>query len=227
MAGYKLKLSVRGARPALTRTVMVPDTYTLADLHGLILRAMGWSDFHLHEFEVGYRTIAPEGSELMNVDPDLTEERVHLSDIRGEAFEYIYDFGDDWHVKVSWLKGDGSYDKPCATYIKGTGADPPEDCGGVYAYNRIVEAASDPEDPEHERIVEMFGCMRYDPDEVAYRVRPCRIPGSSSRAAACYRCLRRSSVRPASRRRTSARRAAGSTAPWPSTRGSGCWSSWA
>jgi Plasmid pRiA4b ORF-3-like protein len=50
-----LKVTLRGAKPAIWRRLLVPSTMTLGDLHLAIQAAMGWEDCHLHAFEIDGR----------------------------------------------------------------------------------------------------------------------------------------------------------------------------
>jgi hypothetical protein len=46
--------------------------------------------------------------------------------------------------------------------LKGKGACPPEDCGGIYGYYGLLEALQNPDDPEHEEMLEWVG-GEFDP----------------------------------------------------------------
>jgi hypothetical protein len=48
--------------------------------------------------------------------------------------------------------------------IKGKGACPPEDVGGVWGYYNFLEALRDPDHPEHEMYLEWIG-DEFDPQE--------------------------------------------------------------
>jgi hypothetical protein len=50
---FQLKIALAGIRPPVWRRVLVPGEMTLADLHDVVQVAMGWTDTHLHEFEIG------------------------------------------------------------------------------------------------------------------------------------------------------------------------------
>jgi hypothetical protein len=49
---YKFKITLRESKPPIWRRIQVPKTYTFWDLHVAIQDSMGWSDYHLHEFEI-------------------------------------------------------------------------------------------------------------------------------------------------------------------------------
>lgn len=123
----QLRIELAGIKPLIWRQVVVPETITLARLHRAIQAVMGWTDSHLHEFEIAeqrYRVPDPYDSFGL---PVVSEARVTLRKSLGgmASFRYMYDFGDDWIHKVKVEKV-GPPDI-CATPIYLGGADwPPE-----------------------------------------------------------------------------------------------------
>ena len=60
---YQLKVQLRNVRPPIWRRLLVPGDITLAELHEVIQTAIGWTNTHLHEFEidrVSYRDPDPD-----------------------------------------------------------------------------------------------------------------------------------------------------------------------
>ena len=49
---YQFKITLQETKPPIWRRIQVPETYTFWDLHIAIQDAMGWNDYHLHEFDV-------------------------------------------------------------------------------------------------------------------------------------------------------------------------------
>jgi len=47
---YQFKITLKGTKPPIWRRIQVPETYSFWDLHVAIQDAMGWEDYHLHEF---------------------------------------------------------------------------------------------------------------------------------------------------------------------------------
>jgi len=124
------------AWPAIWRRLLVPASITLADLHEVLQAAMGWTDSHLHEFQVGEVVFGdPEVYEWGLSSPFQDERKMRLSGVLkkpGSELTYIYDFGDDWahKVVVEQIVAAG----PAATSpkcIDGYGKCPPEDSGGI------------------------------------------------------------------------------------------------
>ena len=165
---YQLKITLRGFRPPIWRRVLVPGMFTLPKLHQVIQIAMGWSDSHLHHFLVdGIYYSAPIYPDR---DWEDTEMKIRagsrwdrLRPTRKRKFMYEYDFGDGWEHEIVVEKV--LLPEPGATYpqcVKGKGACPPEDVGGVWGYANFLEAIRDPKHSEHQMYVEWIG-GEFDP----------------------------------------------------------------
>lgn len=48
----QFKITLKHIKPPIWRRILVPETYTFRDLHVAIQDAMGWTDSHLHEFQI-------------------------------------------------------------------------------------------------------------------------------------------------------------------------------
>lgn len=168
---YQLKITLLESKPPIWRRLRVRGDITLAQLHDIIQVAMGWTDSHLHVFEVG-KTCFGEPSEEDPV-PVHDEKDASLAEIiPGESFkfDYEYDFGDTWRhrilvekiVEPEELKSSepGSFYAEC---VGGRRACPPEDVGGVWGYENFLKAIRDPKHPEHEQYVEWIG-GEFDPE---------------------------------------------------------------
>lgn len=92
---YQLKISLDDVRPPIWRRVQTPASTSLPKLHQIVQRAMGWTNSHLHAFNVGTTTY---GDPHPDLDDWMVNERgVRLSQIApGEKSKvrYEYDFGD-------------------------------------------------------------------------------------------------------------------------------------
>lgn len=162
---YRLKVTLKGAKPPIWRRVEVAGDLTLYDLHNVIQIAMGWYDAHLHQFIVGDEFYGMAEDDL---DMDIEDENKVTLDSLGlrekSKFQYQYDFGDDWMHEILVEKilprvPDGAY----PVCLKGKGACPPEDVGGVWGYADFLEIIQDPEHPEHEETLEWIG-EEFKPD---------------------------------------------------------------
>ena len=163
---YQIKISLRGIRPPIWRRLEVFSDTTLEKLHLIIQLAMGWGNYHLHQFTIG-------GEEYGQSDPDNDfevndERKVKLYQVvPGEKFKfsYEYDFGDYWEHTVLVEKilpvEKGKQYPNCA---KGKRACPPEDVGGVWGYADFLETIKDVNHSEHEDMLEWVG-GEFDPEE--------------------------------------------------------------
>ena len=64
---YQFKITLEELDPPIWRRIQVPETYSFWDLHVAIQDAMGWTDSHLHQFEM---TSPKTGSEVEIGIPD-------------------------------------------------------------------------------------------------------------------------------------------------------------
>jgi hypothetical protein len=168
---FQFKITLLDTKPSIWRRIQVQDC-TLDKLHEHIQTAMGWTNSHLHQFEIkGQRYGDPEllddaFDDFECVDSTTTRvtEIVPKSGKRF-AFQYEYDFGDGWEHEVL-CEGRPPID-PKAKYplcLEGERACPPEDCGGVWGYVDFLEAIRNPKHEEHESMMEWIGGA-FNPDE--------------------------------------------------------------
>lgn len=166
---FQFKITLLGSKPPIWRRIQVEDC-TLDKLHEHIQTAMGWTNSHLHQFDIkGKRYGDPEllddGFEDFECE-DST--RTFLSDILPKtgkrfAFKYEYDFGDGWEHEILF-EGNPPLD-PKAKYplcVEGERACPPEDCGGPWGYADYLAAIRDPKHEQHEELLEWRG--PFDPE---------------------------------------------------------------
>jgi len=177
-----LRIKLERLRPFIVRKVIVRNTISFEQLHDIIQIAMGWEEEHLYSFFKGDIHIDDEG---INDDDIFTLFTAFSSNIRNKHLSsaktpiakflneakdkvmYEYDFGDSWLHKVSVSKV--MEDDPNTTHPvckKATRACPPEDCGGVYGYFRILEVLeSEEKDEDDEEYIEWVG-EDFDPEFV-------------------------------------------------------------
>jgi hypothetical protein len=163
---YQLKVTLAGSKPPIWRRLLVTGDTRLPELSNIILAAMGWGGYHLHQFVIGdtyYGEPHPDYGDLEMRD----ESKVTLTQIAGyekATFRYEYDFGDDWQHNVLVEKilprEEGAVYPRC---IKGRRACPPEDCGGIWGYADLLEILADPSHPDYEEMQDWVG-EDFDPD---------------------------------------------------------------
>jgi hypothetical protein len=164
---YILDISLEGIQPRIWRQLRVPGSYTLGDLHDVIQIAMGWEDDHLHAFTIGSVTYGVPDEEAIE-DKDEDEYEYTLDSLRlrkRQKIAYLYDFGDSWEhlIVVSDTLPAGEKDPGYPECLGGERACPPEDCGGIWGYEKILEARKKPETKEQKDLLEWVG--DYDPEE--------------------------------------------------------------
>jgi hypothetical protein len=155
---FELEIVLAEVEPLVRRRVQVPGEVDLAVLHEVVQSAMGWTNSHLHEFEIaGSRYGIPDpdwGTQLV----DETKGKLFRLVKRGDRFGYLYDFGDNWAHHLSVDKVIAA--EPGVRYprcIAGQGACPPENVGGPWGYEEFQAALSDPSHPEHDERLEWAG----------------------------------------------------------------------
>ena len=159
-----LKVTLRGVKPPVWRRLVVPGTMTLGDLHTAIQAAMGWHDSHLHAFDIG----GEQFGDRLSVDDVADENRPTLNDLLRSSvvrFAYTYDFGDNWEHMIAFEKGGPAVEgESYPVCIAGKRNCPPEDCGGVWAYEELLAILADPAHPEYAERVEWIG-EEFDPND--------------------------------------------------------------
>ena len=154
---FQLKVSLRGAKPPIWRRLLVPADFSLERLHETILSAFGWHGGHLHVFETAFGDFGRADRELGHrADTSVTLEQV-APGVK-DKIRYTYDFGDDWvhDIVVERVLAPD----PSTTYprcVGGKRAAPPDDCGGIWGYEELVEVLTDPAHPEHKERLEWLG----------------------------------------------------------------------
>jgi Plasmid pRiA4b ORF-3-like protein len=158
---YQIKVTLHGSQLPIWRRIQVGSDTTLAKLHRILQRVMGWQDSHLHQFTVqGERYSVP--SEENEGPRKPKDERKHkLSDLNlseGSEFQYTYDFGDNWeHVLAVEKAFSPDKDARYPVCLAGARACPPEDVGGIPGYEGFLRAISHPKHPEHQEYLEWIG----------------------------------------------------------------------
>jgi hypothetical protein len=172
---YQFKIVLREIEPPIWRRIQVPEEYTFWDLHVAIQDAMGWKDYHLHEFRmrpkhkktevrIGIIDDEPEFPDQPKLLPDnevLIHEYFHEV---GTTSRYRYDFGDSWNHDIMLegvlIREKGIKYPRC---LAGGRACPPEDCGGTPGYYSMLEIIGDTSHEEHDEMITWLG-RPYDPD---------------------------------------------------------------
>ncbi|MEM1324299.1 MAG: plasmid pRiA4b ORF-3 family protein [Bacteroidota bacterium] len=155
---FQLKVTLEGAKPPIWRRLEVEPDTLLSDLHKIIQTAMGWTNSHLHQFDVNRRLYAPP-SEYDDYSDDYTGLKIHDFFLRkGDKLRYEYDFGDSWsHLILLEEVKEKEADVYYPRCTKGKRACPPEDCGGIWGYMELVEVMKKKKGARYQEMKEWLG----------------------------------------------------------------------
>ncbi len=132
---------------------------------------MGWLDCHLHAFRFG-KSQFPSWEIGIPHDEDFSDTKVLPGwDIPvkerftvGTSCTYEYDFGDGWDHELTlegiMLAEKGRRYPVC---VDGEQACPPEDCGGIPGYYRLLDVLRGPKEEDYEDLAGWVG-PDYRPD---------------------------------------------------------------
>lgn len=164
---WQLRVELLDVTPTVWRRLLVPETIALPKLDRVLQTAVGWTNSHLHEFII-------RGVRYSDPDPDFADELEHVDEkgvvlyqalgLDARCFDYVYDFGDDWHHVVLVEDQHATLSEAASTIrcIAGENACPPEDVGGAHGYAGFLEAIADPNHEEHCDYLRWIG-GRFDP----------------------------------------------------------------
>src|SRR5436305_1600776 len=106
---FQFKITLQEIHPQIWRRIQISDLYTFWDLHVAIQDAMGWWDYHLHDFKV----INPMTGEKEHMGIPADDDFDILNTLPGWNFKvrdyihanekiiYSYDYGDGWkHIVI-------------------------------------------------------------------------------------------------------------------------------
>lgn len=170
-----LRIKMNRTDLKIWREIKVPSNLTLTALGEVLQDAMGWMHEHLYQFRkgdvyfvdreqmedsFGFGRFSFRDMAQCTVDDMLTE--------KGKRVVFEYDFGDSWEHDL-WYKGEREYnpgEKPSITIVKGQGACPPEDCGGIWGYEDLLEIKKKKKRTREERERMEWALMDddFDPD---------------------------------------------------------------
>lgn len=145
----QLTITLAEIEPPIWRRRLVPADVTMVQLHELIQVAMGWSNHHLHLFEINtvlYGDLDDDGGR------ELGNERIFtVGEAAGatQEFTYEYDFGDSWEHRIRIEQTMPGLGDVRPQLLGGERACPPEDCGGVWGYEELLAVLADPEHGEY------------------------------------------------------------------------------
>jgi hypothetical protein len=148
---HRVKVSLYGAKPPVWRRLEIPSAMTLDLVHEVVQVAFDWHGYHLHAFETACGEFGSPDD-----DDDWSERKDEASAALAQVAAaerakvvYTYDFGDDWRHDIVVEKIVAA--EPGISYPRCTGGRreaPPEDCGGIWAFNELQADRDDPFDAD-------------------------------------------------------------------------------
>lgn len=161
---HTLKVTLREVKPPVWRRIEVPSELRLSELAPILEAAMGWLGSHLHMYDAEgtiYDMHHPELEPLGLDESDYSLDQL-LPNV-GMKMRWEYDFGDGWEHNllveaISLRKSKAGY----PVCLAGRRSCPPEDCGGPWGYQNMLEALADPHHSDHDVMVE-WAPLDFDP----------------------------------------------------------------
>ena len=170
----RAEVHILGIEPKITRTIDLPMGLNFAQIHEVLQVAFGWTDSHLHQFNIGGIIYgAPEFDEDGVFDNRIFDATgLRLIDIvfpydpddRPITILYEYDFGDGWRhlLRLERLPREEGVKYPRC--IAGARSGPPEDVGGTSGYADFLEAWLDPHHEDHKAMRRWVG-RKFEPEQ--------------------------------------------------------------
>jgi hypothetical protein len=149
----QLRVELQDVKPLIWRRILVPEAITLTKLHVALQWAMGWTNSHLHEYEIARQRYGIIDENWPDDEPIIDERRVRLKPLIETGlrrFIYLYDFGDHWeHVVTVEDLVMPKPDTPPVQCTAGENACPPEDVGSTGGYTDFLAILRDPAHEEY------------------------------------------------------------------------------
>jgi len=156
---FQLKITLNHIKPPIWRRVLVDSDIKLPDLHKIIQTVMGWTNSHLHQFVIGNQYYSlPDDESYCKVTDYSRVQLDSLFHAPKSKFIYEYDFGDGWEHSIVIEKilprEKNTYYPIC---LDGKRSCPPEDSGGPFGYQNLLEILNNPEHEQYNEMMEWVG----------------------------------------------------------------------
>lgn len=157
-----LDVTLKGSPRKVYRQLVVPSDLTLNHFGEILVRAVGWEGYHLNQFIAGKTYYAEPSDEawIIGMQEDASKCTIGslLSRVKSKI-KWEYDFGDSWIHEITLVEKQAVDDNEMVKVqlLKGSGACPPEDCGGVGGYRHLLNVLKNPADEEYEKMIEWLG----------------------------------------------------------------------
>ncbi len=169
---YQLRIKLKGISPPIWRRILASNYLFFSELHDLIQKCFSWAGYHLHEFYFPHPFISNlriyiKGVIDWDIDSETADyyhflsDKIRLCDVFSETQRrayYNYDFGDNWEHIITLEKifpNNQTLNEPIC--VGGKRASPPEDSGGPYGYQEMIEIINNSNHSEYDEIIEWLG----------------------------------------------------------------------
>ena len=160
-----IDVSLNNSPIEVRRVLRVTSNLRLSHFGQVLMRAMGWDGYHLHQFIKDKEFYTDKTS----LEDSYGADRVHCFDDycvgdfllrKGSKMIWEYDFGDCWRHTIEVTAAEKYFHKSGSrevVLLEAQNACPPEDCGGVWGYQHLLDVISNPKDPEYKEMREWVG----------------------------------------------------------------------
>lgn len=149
---FRLRVVLERTDPSVWRRLEVPADTSLDVLHAILQTAFAWNGEHSHCFVTAFGEFSASADLSCENEAEAAVEQVLPA--TGDEMTYLYNFTDNWDHTVT-VEAVHEPD-PTAAYprcIDGREPAPPEDSGGIEAWQRLKEALADPGHPDHRQLI--------------------------------------------------------------------------
>lgn len=163
-------------KPKMWRRFLIPDNLTMGELASVIMTMFRMEDKHLWSFQIpsnrnkievlGYKEERSEFTDFLMAMRCKQPPKKHYAfrtkmkkviSEENKKFQFLYDFGDDWEIKLKIEKFDVDVDASktqVPQVLKGEGYGILEDCGGIGGLLEIREVLIEKSGEEYENLCE-------------------------------------------------------------------------
>ena len=189
---YVLRLELDGsAEFKIWRGIICPSNIRLSYLSEFLVRTMGWIGYHEHQFtdKDGAEYLSTSAKE--DCDEDFAPGEIKYCDFndwtlgdllktKGDKLTWTYDLGDDFTHTLTlreihrYMRKNGLPPDPEYCITGGENSCPPDDVGGIYGYEHMLEVLQNPDDEEYQEykdwLPEGFDPKRFNINDARLRV---------------------------------------------------------
>lgn len=138
--GYRLRIDLGFSSPPIWRSLTVPGTMTLAELHKVIQHCFGWEGDETYRFLVGKIFYSPHEPSTTGGSRSTDTQLHKLEEYMGFIFSYLFDGGCGWECELSLEEViPDAKDVPQPVVADGEGASPPPSTEDIHEYIAFLQ----------------------------------------------------------------------------------------